>query len=291
VTATSSTAATAGLTNTTATTPTTATAPAIGSAAANTQGVNLTDLIKMVATTLLMVLQTIAKEPAAGTTAATPATNTATLAKTGAGLSATPASTALPANDVSAALDRLIVGGSAAQKAQLKQNLVAISQDPEGAKLVADSIRKGVTFNVGNPAAAGANDVGGAVNCPVCAASAADKGNNAQFAATGTSGNVVINGVTVTKSNGSSDITVANPNKLDTIVHEMIHATTTADGNSQQEEATAKFIGARVANRLAPGTAPTSDFNTTLQNTIPLYTGLNRSNNIAQSLAGLGLSV
>ncbi|MEB3286942.1 MAG: hypothetical protein VKJ04_05520 [Vampirovibrionales bacterium] len=202
-------------------------------------------------------------------------------------LAAAPASgAAAPINQtqLSADLDRLIVGGTAQQRAQLKQNLMAISQDPDGQKLLNESIRRGVTFAAGNPGAiAGAADKGTVVNCPTCAAAAAQDASGVA-----NDGEVIVRGVTVTR-NGQSAITVADPNNLKTLVHEMVHATSTQDGNSREEEGLANVLGRRVEARLL-GTA-LEDPNVTFSQTFAggTYSELAQSNGIRNTLAQLGI--
>lgn len=186
---------------------------------------------------------------------------------------------ALDVNQTSQALDRLIVGGTPQQRAQMKQNLMAMSQDPEGSKLVASSIRRGVTFAVGDPASAlnGARDASGtgvqACDCSDCKTTAAD-------------GGVIVHGVTISQGD-RSQIIVRDPNNLKTLAHEMIHANTTGDGNSQREEGLANVIGRRIESRLS-GVALENP-NATFNNTLPNYVGLQGRNNIDASLAALGL--
>ncbi len=170
---------------------------------------------------------------------------------------------------VSSALNQSINGGTAQSRVALKNTLMAIAQDPEGRRLLETSLRNGTTFEVGNPALQ--------VNAP---------GEN-------------VLGVTTTQ-NGLSHVIVSDANNVKTIVHELVHAATSQDNDSIQEEATANIIGKRVAARIAqrlninPGFLGFSGSQTatgTIAETVPNYVGLNRTNAIANTLAQLGINV
>ena len=170
----------------------------------------------------------------------------------------------------------------ATQNAQLNQSLAAISADPDGAILLNRAKQLGVSIQVGDPAvAAGANDV-------------TVKGDgltdNLSVAKDGT---IIVNGVTLSDSNGNIRVVVRDPSNIKTIAHELVHAVSTGDGNSKQEEGIADVIGSRVANRLggtAVGGLTGSDEQIYL-NKQQYYPNLPITNNIRQTLAGLGLSV
>lgn len=170
---------------------------------------------------------------------------------------------------------------------QLQRNLDLIAQDPEGQKLLAEAARRGVKIEVGNPATAqGANDVAMDCQCSQCG-SAAD----ASFAlGDGVASGAVIHGVTLSDSAGNTRIVVADPNNIKTIVHELVHAVSTEDGNSREEEGTAEQMGVRITNRLnGIGNPDAASEQQTFTNKQRFYPGLNQSNNIRNTLASLGL--
>ncbi len=108
------------------------------------------------------------------------------------------------------------------------------------------------------------------------------------------SGGTVVNGVTLSNNNGGNvRVIVRDPNNIKTIAHELVHAISTADGNSKEEEGIADVIGSRVANRLGGadvGGLSGSD-ETIYTNKQKLYPELKQRNAIRQTLAGDGLSV
>lgn len=131
----------------------------------------------------------------------------------------------------------------------LQNNLNALAQDPEGAKLLEKAKANGFSVKVGN-----------------------------------TGGNNVLG---VTDPN-TKTIILGDGNNLKTLVHELVHASTTNDGNSQTEEGLANIIGKRVESRLTG--KPLENPNTTFNNTLPNYKNLNANNNIVQSLSALGIT-
>lgn len=147
---------------------------------------------------------------------------------------------------------------------QLSQSLNAIASDPDGAKLLQAAQEKGVTIEVGDPGVAA-----------------------------GVGSDNSINGVTLTNPNGETKIVVRDPNNIKTLVHELVHAVSTQDGNSKDEEGIADVIGSRVANRL--GGAAVGGLNGSdqeiFQKKQQYYPELGQSNSIRNTLAGLGLAV
>ncbi len=133
---------------------------------------------------------------------------------------------------------------------QLQQSLQAIAQDPEGRRLLEMAQRNGVRISTGNPG--GPNVLGVFIQ----------RGNDRQ-------------------------IIVRDGSNIKTIVHELVHAATIEDGNSQHEEGIANIIGDRVAARVTGRQAgnPNQIYNRTL----PLYQDLQRFNGIEQSLGRLGI--
>lgn len=162
----------------------------------------------------------------------------------------------------------------------LRASLDRIAQDPDGAKLIAAAHAKGVYIEVGDPSTANGNfDMVSQCNCPAC---------QGQRAADGT---VTVNGVTLTNSSGQSKIVVRDPSNIKTIVHELVHAVSTGDGNSRDEEGIADVVGSRVANRLgAPGGLAGSEQQIFI-NKQQFYPELMQSNGIRQTLFGLGIGV
>jgi hypothetical protein len=134
---------------------------------------------------------------------------------------------------------------------RLNDSLAAISQDPEGGRLLAEARRRGVQFRVG----------------------ATSRDNWA--------GEFNPNNNTITVRDGA-DVRV--------LVHELVHATTTEDGNSLHEEATAFIVGERVAARLN-GTQ-SRDRDTIYRETMGLYRGarLARTNGVENSLSRIGVT-
>lgn len=75
-------------------------------------------------------------------------------------------------------------------------------------------------------------------------------------------------------------ITVKDPNNIDTLVHELVHAATKEDGTSKEEEGLAKRIGSRVASRLT-GSRQVSE--ASIQRDLrSFYGGLRSSNGVTQ---------
>lgn len=171
---------------------------------------------------------------------------------------------------------------AATQNAQLNQSLARIATDPDGSVLLNRAKQLGVSIEVGDPAAAaGAKDV-------------TVKGDGlTDNLSVAKDGSIVVNGVTLSDANGNIRIVVRDPSNIKTIAHELVHAVSTGDGNSKQEEGIADVIGSRVANRLggtAVGGLTGSDEQIYL-NKQQYYPNLPTTNNIRQTLAGLGLSV
>jgi hypothetical protein len=200
-------------------------------------------------------------------------------------------------------------------KATLDQSLAVIANDPDGAKLIAKAKKLGVSIQVGNPAtAAGANDV--TIMCPTCAAilkaqKAGDFAEVARLQALDPDGGqgqldqsgsttgaqdsgVIVNGVTLSDNKtGKINIVVRDPSNIKTIAHELVHAVSTQDGDSKQEEGIADVIGSHVANRnggAAVGGLSGSD-EQIYENKQQFYPNLMDTNNIRQTLAALGLLV
>jgi hypothetical protein len=166
--------------------------------------------------------------------------------------------------------------------AALDASLQKIANDPEGAKLLAAAKEKGVTIEVGDPEAAanGAADQVSQCNCPAHSGAAKD--------GTGT-----VNGVTLTDGQGNTKIVVRDPNNIKTIAHELVHAVSTGDGDSKEEEGIADVIGSRIANRQGgaeAGGLSGSDQQIFL-NKQQFYPGLTQNNDIRKTLSTLGLAV
>jgi hypothetical protein len=170
------------------------------------------------------------------------------------------------------------------QKATLDQSLSKIATDPDGSKLIAQAKKLGVTIKVGDPAAAaGANDVtvkGDGLTDPDGKTVAKD-------------GTVQVNGVTLSDNQtGKVTVVVRDPSNIKTIAHELVHAVSTGDGNSQQEEGIADVIGSRVANNVGDTQHALQGSDEQIYiNKQQYYPTLNNSNNIRQTLAGLGINV
>jgi len=169
------------------------------------------------------------------------------------------------------------VDGNAGEKDALDNSLAAIAKDPEGAALLKAAQAKGVTIEVGDPGQAfGSAD---AVNC--------NCGQHGGTAAADAGGNVL--GVTLNQG-GKTHIIVRDPSNIKTIVHELVHAVSTGDGNSKHEEGIADVVGYRVASRVTG--QQTQSEGTIYNNKIGVagYAGLSRYNGIEQTLAQLGIS-
>ncbi len=183
--------------------------------------------------------------------------------------------TVLPAAGQAAAASAAPQSISASPDARLNSTLSALANDPEGSRLLAAARANGFTIEVGDPSAAvGGTFDKGNISCPSCQA-ALDAGKQ-------------INGVTLP----SQKKIIINPNAPDfekTVVHELVHAATPGDGNSQTEEGIADVIGFRVANRIT-GKAVPGDARSIFLNKIANYPGLTGVNGIRNTLASLGLN-
>lgn len=170
----------------------------------------------------------------------------------------------------------------ATQNAELQKSLAAIATEPDGAILLNKAKQLGVTIQVGDPAAAaGAKDV------TVMGDGLTDNLSVAK------DGSIIVNGVTLSDGNGNIRVVVRDPSNIKTIAHELVHADSTNDGNSKQEEGIADVIGSRIANVLggaSVGGLSGSDEQIYL-NKQQYYPNLPETNSIRQTLAGLGLSV
>ncbi len=141
-------------------------------------------------------------------------------------------------------------GANAENDPELQQSLAAIAQDPEGRTLLAEAQRQGVSISVGDT---GGNNILGLFQ---------QNGNQKQ-------------------------IIVGDGANVKTIVHELVHASTSEDGDSQHEEGLANVIGDRIASRVLGRQA--ANPNQIYNNTLPLYQGLGRFNGIEESLGRLGI--
>ena len=86
---------------------------------------------------------------------------------------------------------------------------------------------------------------------------------------------------------GQGRIEIANPNSqnlIHVLAHELGHAATAGDGNSQLEEQTVDALGERIHRDLTGGA---SSFNLDLGS----YSNLNQNNGVLNSLRGLGIRV
>ncbi len=152
------------------------------------------------------------------------------------------------------------------QKTRLDGTLAKVANDPEGSVLLQKAIAKGYTIEVGDPNAAGVAQ--------------ADLDEEADAGGQ-------VNGLTLPDKKKI----IINPNAPDfdkTVVHELVHAASDGDGNSQQEEGFADVIGFRVYNRIdgvAPPGSEQSIFNAKIQS----YPNLQATNGILDTLAQLGL--
>lgn len=189
---------------------------------------------------------------------------------------AKPLASSVPANNIPG-IKNLSTGTAGTE---LNRSLNAVASDSEGAKLIAAAKAKGITIEVGDPAkAAGANDKASVCSCPTHQAAAKD-------------GTSTVNGVTITQPDGSIKIVVRDPNNIKTIAHELVHAVSSQDGDSKEEEGIADVIGSRIANRI--GGSAVGGLNGTDQqiflNKQQYYPGLIQNNAIRSSLASLGIS-
>jgi hypothetical protein len=180
--------------------------------------------------------------------------------------------------------------GNLAPPGSLQDSLEAIASDADGAKLIEAAKAKGVKIEVGNPeTAAGEFDV--VSECPSCKAGIADGHGGSTVAKDGTT---QVNGVTLSNSQtGEIRIVVRDPSNIKTIAHELVHAVSTDDGNSKQEEGIADVIGSRVANRLGGSNVGglSGSEREIFTNKQQFYPNLKSNNSIRETLAGLGLSV
>ncbi len=140
-----------------------------------------------------------------------------------------------------------------ANNATLQATLDKIAQDPEGAKLLAEAQRQGLSIEVGDPG--GPNVAGVAIS----------RGNNTR-------------------------IIVRDPNNVKTIVHELVHAATSQDGNSQHEEGIADAIGFRVAERVTGQNLTNKSQEQIYTDKKRLYRDLGATNGIEGTLANIGVS-
>lgn len=134
----------------------------------------------------------------------------------------------------------------------LSESLAQIQNDPEGAKLLQAAQKNGYAIEIG------------------------DTGSDA-------------NGLTV-EGNGTKKI-IINPNApnfLKTLVHELVHAATPQDDDSQREEGIADVIGYRVASRIAG--QPLQNEQVIFSQKVKNYPNLQASNAIVNSLAQLGIT-
>ena len=174
----------------------------------------------------------------------------------------TPAPAPATARSLAASAQSRNVTEDPNQKQRLDTTLAKIAQDPDGSKLLQAALAKGYKIEVGDPSQAGAQDAG-----PRDADS--------------------INGVTIP---GSKTI-IINPNAPNfdkTVVHELVHAATEGDNNSQTEEGMADVIGFRVSSRM-DGLAEPGSEQQIFMNKIASYPNLNASNDIINSLEKLGI--
>ncbi len=139
-----------------------------------------------------------------------------------------------------------------ANNATLQANLDKIAQDPEGAKLLAEAQRQGLSIEVGDPG-----------------------GPNVQ-------------GVAISRGN-STKIIVRDPNNVKTIVHELVHAATSQDGNSQHEEGIADTIGYRVAERVTGNNLTNKSEQQIYTDKKKLYRELGATNSVESTLGNIGI--
>jgi hypothetical protein len=173
--------------------------------------------------------------------------------------------TGLPVASSQGAAPSPVLGNSGTQNAQLNKNLQAIAADPDGSILMDRAKQLGISIEVGDPGQSGQSGQAG----------------------------LTVQGVTLVRSDGRTRIIVRDPNNIKTIAHELVHAVSSGDGNSKQEEGIADVIGSRIANRLGGSSAgglSGSDEQIYL-NKQKIYPNLQASNAIRQTLAGLGLRV
>ncbi len=159
-----------------------------------------------------------------------------------------------------------------AQKQRLDNTLAKIARDPEGNKLLKSAEANGYTIEVGDPSqAAGAHDHSDGHSHD----SALDAGKQ-------------INGIT----DPNQKKIIINPNAPDfdkTVVHELVHAATDGDGNSQTEEGMSDVVAYRVSSRMNGKAAPGSE-QQIFNNKIKAYPNLKGNNDIQNSLNQLGIS-
>lgn len=135
----------------------------------------------------------------------------------------------------------------------LQDSLDKIENDPVGSTLLAKARENGVSIRVG--------DTGGAN----------------------------INGFFNPNTN---EIVVKDPSNIKTIVHELGHAATPHDGNSQEEEGVVEAIGRDVVSRIETGRSLSNQQLQQIANDKrTLYRDLGSNNGIKQSLAELGIAV
>jgi hypothetical protein len=161
----------------------------------------------------------------------------------------------MPSLDGTSASGADLLAGIQVSDPKLRQALEAIASHPDGAKLIAAAKANGLTSISHNP---GLNPDGGS----------------------GTEGLAIYGG-------GNARIEIANPNSpnlIHTLAHELGHAATTGDGNSQLEEQTVDALGERIHRDL---TGQNSSFNLNLG----AYSNLAQDNGVLNSLRGLGIRV
>jgi hypothetical protein len=173
------------------------------------------------------------------------------------------------------------------QRQQLDSLLAKVANDPEGSRLLQAALANGYTIEIGDPAATGVFDSGVSHDASLCAECQAALDGSGQ-----------INGVTIP---GQKKI-VVNPNAENvtkTLIHELGHAATEADGNSKDEEGKVDVIGYRVAERITGIPAPPNDPNIDgltkgrllYRNKVsnPAYANLQETNGVDRILNSLGI--
>lgn len=158
------------------------------------------------------------------------------------------AGSVLPPTGVAGSIGGGIPGGPITSDPNVQQTLNIIASDPDGQRILAAAQQRGVTISVANIA------------------------------------DPEVEGFYQRSTNA---ITVRDPNNIKTIAHELVHAGTTEDGNSQREEGLAEVIATRIDARVRGQGIPNAQavFNEKIQN----YPTLNPFNQIDQSLSALGI--
>lgn len=152
------------------------------------------------------------------------------------------------------------------------QNLA--STDPEAAKLMKIAKEKGYTVEIGDASVEGDKDQTAGHNCPSDQAARDQEGT--------------VNGVTVF---GQKRIIIDRnaPDKLKTFLHELGHAATDGDGNSQDEEGIVDAKAFQIKQRLTG--IQSGNLKDIYQNKKKVYQSLNTTNGIRNSFAELGISI